>query len=86
MYKLNIKPKLDKKFEKIAKKDPQQFKKILNKVLEISKSNPNHYKNLQSPLQEFKRVHIDKSFVLLFTIKEKTITLEEFEHHDKIYR
>ncbi|WP_245528138.1 hypothetical protein [Methanocaldococcus vulcanius] len=32
--------------------------------------NPQHYKNLKYPLNDFKRVHTDKSFVLVFTVDE----------------
>ncbi len=45
-------------------------------------------KNLRVPLQHLKGVHIDKHFVLIFSIYEETHTviLEDFEHHDRIYR
>ncbi len=50
--------------------------------------NPQHYKNLRAPLQNLKRVHIDKSFVLTFSIDERTkiVILEDYDHHDNIYR
>ena len=49
--------------------------------------NPDYYKNLRAPLQNWKRVHIDRHFVLTFSVDEetKTITLEDFYHHDNIY-
>jgi mRNA-degrading endonuclease RelE of RelBE toxin-antitoxin system len=35
-----------------------------------------------------RRVHIDKSFVLVFSIDEteKTVIIEDYDHHDKIYK
>ena len=59
---------------------------IENKINEVIK-NPNHYKNLRKPLQNFKRVHIDKSFVLVFSVDEnkKLVIFEDFDHHDNIY-
>ena len=49
--------------------------------------NPQHYKNLRAPLQHLKEVHIDAHFVLTFSVDEntKTVTLEDFDHHDKIF-
>ena len=58
MYELKIKEKLNKKFLKILKKNPPILKIINKKVFEI-RSNPNRYKNLRSPLNHLKRVHID---------------------------
>ena len=47
-----------------------------------------HYKNLQHDLKEFKRVHIDSSFVLVFKVDEqaKIGLFEDLDHHDVIYR
>lgn len=68
------------------KKNRNQYELIMKKVEEIIE-NPQHYKNLRKPLQHLKRVHIDKHFVLTFSINEnnKIVTLEDFHHHDKIY-
>ena len=87
MYELDIKPHLDKTLSKLKKKNPKQFEIIYNKVEEILK-NPHAYKNLKSPLKNWKRVHIDRHFVLTFSVDEntKTVILEDYAHHDKIYR
>lgn len=86
MYELEIKPELDLKFKKLSNKNKKQLKIVFKKVEEIIK-NPQHYKNLRKPLQHLKRVHIDKHFVLTFSVNEnkKIIILEDYEHHDKIY-
>jgi len=86
MYSLSIKPELDKKLAKLHKKNKKQFDIIMKKAEEIIQ-NPDHYKNLRAPLQHWKRVHIDRHFVLTFSVNEetKTITLEDFDHHDNIY-
>jgi mRNA-degrading endonuclease RelE of RelBE toxin-antitoxin system len=44
-----------------------------------------HFKNLRSPLNEYKRVHLG-SHVLLFRVQGDKIVFEAFEHHDQIYR
>lgn len=86
MYALDIKPELDKKLAKLYKKNRKQYDMIMNKAEEIVQ-NPQHYKNLRAPLQHLKEVHIDKHFVLTFSVDEntKTVTLEDFEHHDEIF-
>ena len=87
MYALDIKPELDEKLSKLVKKNRKQYEIITKKVQEILQ-NPQHYKNLRAPLQDWKRVHIDKHFVLSFSVNEttKTVTLEDFDHHDNIYK
>jgi len=86
MYTIDIKPKLDKIFFKLSKKNPNLVEKIHNKIVEVVQ-NPQHYKNLRKPLQYLKRVHIGKSFVLVFSVDEptKTVTFEDYDYHDNIY-
>jgi len=86
MYLLAISPSLDAKLAKISKKDKVQFEMIMNKAEEIAQE-PHHYKPLGGPLAGLRRVHI-AHFVLTFYIDEntKTVVLEDFDRHDKIYR
>jgi YafQ family addiction module toxin component len=87
MYTLKVKPSVDELFKKIASKDKKQMEIISRKVGEILE-NPHHFKNLRAPLQHLKRVHIGKSYVLCFSVDEanKSVTLENYDHHDNIYR
>ena len=87
MHNLKIRKSVEKTFHKLAKRNPKQFEIIESKVDEIRK-NTHNYKNLKAPMQRLKRVHIDKSFVLTFSIDEsnKSIILEDYDHHDKIYK
>ncbi len=59
----------------------------IRKKLEGITQNPHHCKNLRAPLQQYKSVHFGH-FVLLFSVNEatKTVTLEDFDHHDVIYQ
>ncbi len=86
-YSIILSNKVDKVFFKLVKKDREQYYAAVKKIKEI-KENPQHYKNLHPPLAHLKRVHIMKSFVLIFSVDEKNkiITLEDYEHHDKIYK
>ena len=87
MYFLEIKPNLDRKIAKLYKKDRKQYEIIIKKIEEIVKR-PYHYKNLRAPLENWKRVHIAKHFVLTFSVdeKRKIVILEDYAHHDEIYK
>jgi YafQ family addiction module toxin component len=87
MYNHELRRSVEKIFFKLARKNPTQLEIIHNKIEEI-RLNPHHYKNLRRPLQHLKRVHIDKSFVMVFSIDEskKSIIIEDYDHHDKIYK
>lgn len=89
MRKFEVSDKLKKNLAKLSKKDKTRYKSIIKKIKEIIVCKDiNHYKNLRKPLQQFKRVQIDKSFVLTFEFikSEDSIKFIELEHHDKIYK
>jgi len=83
-YKLEIADCVNKKFRKI--KDKKAFSIIKKKINQILK-NPYHFKPLKGDLHGSRRVHILKSFVLVYEIDKQNyiIKLLEFEHHDKVY-
>ena len=87
MYKLIVRKSVETIFFKLAKKNPKQLESIDKKIEEI-RQNPQRYKNLRKPLQHLKRVHIDKSFVMVFSVDKstKTVIIEDYNHRDKIYR
>jgi YafQ family addiction module toxin component len=87
MYKLAVKESLDKKFKKLKKKDREMLMLIDRKVQEIL-DDPYRFKPLRKPLQKKRRVHVGRSFVLIYEIneEEKIVTLLDFDHHDNIYK
>lgn len=86
MYSLSTKPKLDRIFLKLSKKNPKQMVIIAKKIEQILE-NPLHYKPLRGDMHGSRRVHIDKSFVLTYEVDEinKIVTLLDYDHHDKVY-
>ncbi|MCR4335697.1 MAG: hypothetical protein NUV57_04120 [archaeon] len=61
----------------------------MSKIEEIiSSPEIEHYKNLSNLMKEFKRVHIDSYFVMLFKFEKNSekIKFEDLQHHDIIYR
>lgn len=87
MYSLETKPSCQESINKLSKKIPVLKKALENKVKEII-LNPNHYKPLRNELAGERRVHLLKSFVLIFEINEnnKTVILLFFGHHNQAYR
>lgn len=87
MYGLEIKPSCQNEIVKACKKNPVLKKAIENKINEIL-LNPAHYKPLRYDLAGERRVHILKSFVLVFEIddNERNVTFLRFRHHDDAYR
>ena len=72
-------------------KDKQSQDNIKSKINEIANTvedNHDHYKNLKKPIQKYKRVHVNNSFVLIFRVddKNKKVIFFDYDHHDKIYK
>lgn len=86
MYAVSNKPNIDEIFRKLAKKNPKQLEIIKKKLKQILE-NPYRFKPLSNIMKGARRVHIDRSFVLVYSIdeKNKTVVLEDYDHHDHIY-
>ncbi|MDD5163331.1 MAG: type II toxin-antitoxin system RelE/ParE family toxin [Candidatus ainarchaeum sp.] len=84
---LETRKHVDRVFEKIAKKDPAQEEAVKRKIKEILED-PYRFKPLKKPMQGKRRVHTYGPFVLTYSIneKEKKVTIEDYDHHDKIYK
>ena len=89
MRSVAIEPNLHKLLIKISRKDKKLYEIVENKMFEIAtNADVDHYKNLQSRMQDFRRVHVDNCFVLIFKYDEASdkVLFYDLEHHDKIYR
>ena len=91
MFDYNLSDNLKFKILKLRKKDIKKtiiINKKIKQVIRCDDESINHYKNLKKPLNELKRVHIDKSFVLVFKvdIKNNFVLFVDFDHHDRIYK
>ncbi len=79
--------KLKLRIDKIYKKDRTFYDALMKKIKEIL-NDPHRYKPLRHDLKGFYRVHIEKSFVLIFSIEENNgvVKFIDLEHHDEVYR
>ena len=90
MFDFDFSDELKLKIRRLLKKDKKKVEIINKKIKEIinnDKYSINRYKNLKYNLKQFKRVHINKHFILTFKvdIEKKFILFVDFEHHDNIY-
>ncbi len=88
MRKFDIEDKLKKILLKLSKKDKHKYGIIMKKINEIvSCKDIEYYKNLRSPLQHLKSVHIDSHFVLAFRYDKTNdiVIFYDFDHHDNIF-
>ena len=88
MREFSIEYNLKRKLSKLSNKDKIMYSSVMKKFEEILIcDNVNHYKNLRKPLQDFKRVHIKSSFVLIFKYIESDdkVVFFDLDHHDNIY-
>ncbi|HOF43830.1 MAG: hypothetical protein BWY36_00199 [Candidatus Diapherotrites archaeon ADurb.Bin253] len=91
MFDFDISDELKLIIMKLVKKDKKKVEIINKKIKEIINCDNvsiNHYKNLRYDLKEFKRVHIDKNFVLIFKVDltNNFILFVDFDHHDRVYK
>lgn len=87
VYELEARTKVDKIFDKLRKRDKKQMINIEKKLKEIL-DDPYRFKPLRKPLQSFRRVHVGKSFVFVFSVDEerKIVIIENYKHHDDVYK
>ena len=91
MFDFSLTDELTSIIEKLGKKDRKRSEIINKKIRQIinaDSSSIQHYKNLRHDLKEFKAVHIDSSFVLVFKVdlQKNFVLFVDFDHHDKIYK
>jgi mRNA-degrading endonuclease RelE of RelBE toxin-antitoxin system len=86
MYADSYSEEITKKLAKLRKKDPAHYSKVRNKMDSILENPEHSYKFLHHDMKGILRVHIGH-FVLVFAIdhKNKIISFEDYDHHDKIY-
>jgi len=90
MFSYDLSDKLRKRVDKLAKKDKVLaliFKKKLQEAVSHDTKTIDSYKNLRSPQNEFKRIHLTDNFILLFRVdkEKKHIVFIDILHWDKAY-
>lgn len=88
MFTYDITDVLRKKLRKLARKDrilAQTFYRKLQEIINRDSGTINFYKNLKSPMNEFKRIHLTDNYILLFKVENKHIVFVDIKHWDYVY-
>jgi mRNA-degrading endonuclease RelE of RelBE toxin-antitoxin system len=89
MFSYDITDILRKKLEKIGKKDKVlalNFYKKIKEIISRDEKSINMYKNLRSPLNEYKRIHLTDNYILLFKVEKNKIIFVDIKHWDDVFR
>lgn len=91
MFSFDISEELKTLIGRLIKKDRRRSEILQNKMEEIINSNSttiDHYPNCRYSLKQYKHVHIDKSFVLLFSVDKSRnhIYFYRLGHHDDLFK
>ena len=79
---------LKQKLEKLAKKDKilaHIFYKKVQEIINRDEKTINAYKNLRSPLNDYKRIHLTGNYILLFSVKKDRVIFFDIRHWDDIF-
>ncbi|MBS3142081.1 hypothetical protein J4464_01705 [Candidatus Woesearchaeota archaeon] len=90
MFSFDMSDELKIKIRKLVHKDHKKVEIINKKIKEIIQNDSisiDRYKNLRYDLKQYKRVHIDRHFVLTFKVDKQNehILFIDFDHHDRVY-
>ena len=85
-YSLEISEKMHKTFLKMKKRNKKHLE-IIGKKIKAILDNPHQFKPLKGDMHGARRVHINRSFVLVYEVDEKSkmVRILDYDHHDKIY-
>lgn len=76
-----------KKLARLKKKDSTRYYIVRKKIDAILINSTHNYKFLHYDMKGVNRVHIGHSVLVFVTDhKNKTISFEDYDHHDKIYK
>lgn len=87
MYQDLYSEEIARKLAKLRKKDPEQYSQVRKKMDSILADPLHSYKFLSHDMKGLNRVHLGH-FVLVFKIdrQRETVSFEDYDHHDNIYR
>ena len=89
MLPYDITDELRKKLQVLAKKDKVLVNNFKSKLLEIiNRDNQtiNAYKNLKSPMNKYKRIHLTSNYILIFEFNKGKVTFIDIKHRDHVYK
>ena len=88
MFSYDLSDVLRKKLEKLAKRDKVLagiFYKKVQEIISRDAKSIHAYKNLKSPLNENKRIHLTDNYILLFAVEGNHIVFVDIRHWDDVF-
>ena len=90
MFKFFIEKDLQKKLRKLSKRDKslhQNFSKKIEEIIMRDEITIHFYKNLKTPMNEYKRIHLTNKHILLFRVnfEKNLIIFVDIKHRDESY-
>lgn len=82
---LKLTPLFSAILKKLKRRDLAMLKRLDGGIAKILKR-PSLGKPLGNVLRNYRRIHIEGSFVLLYAVNNCEVRLVDFDHHDKIYK
>jgi YafQ family addiction module toxin component len=91
MFDFDLSDELKFVISKLVKKDKKRaiiLNKKIKEIIDNDKNAIDRYHNCSYDLKEYKHVHIDKSFVLLFKVDKENnyILFARLGHHDDFFK
>ena len=84
-YALTFSPNFERVTIRLKKKNPSLIQELTSRFPKLARV-PELGKPLRHGLRNYRRMHIDGSFVLLYEIREHDVYLIDLDHHDRIYK
>jgi len=88
MFSYTLSDVLRRKLDKLVKKDKVLAEIFYKKVREVAGRDEKTicaYKNLKSPMNEYKRIRLTDNYILLFAVYEGIIVFVDIRHRDNVY-
>ena len=83
-YELVFAPLFQKVIGRLKRKDPDLARAIMSHFPKLER-NPELGKTLRHSLRDYRRIHVEGSFVLLYEIQSSIVVLVDFDRHDRVY-
>ena len=88
MFSYDISDDLRRKLVKLAKRDKvlsDIFHKKVQEIILRDEKTIQAYKNLKSPMKEYKRIHLTDNYILLFAVQRNHIIFIDIRHWDDVF-
>ena len=83
-YELVFAPLFQKIIGRLKRKNPDLARAIMLHFPKLERD-PELGRPLRHSLRNYRRIHVEGSFILLYEIQSSIVVLVDFDHHDRIY-